>query len=198
MPSLLPLSAGLAPHTAAPCSMLDTLRYRTALEKEAQCIKAAAEAAAKTLALSAHGDDTLRAGSTGGSIGGPSSPARGGAGGAGAGDAEGAMRSSGTLGSSLGSPGGGATSPSLGISGRLPKFNSQFDRNRHVPEFVPKVAYAERYDRDFGSMGTTNSAIGEGCGDLANITSPTSAKRDFTKAFADRTHLVSPSIAGRR
>lgn len=184
--------------------MLDTLRYRTALEKEAQCIKAAAEAAAKTLAESAHGDDTLRAGSTGGSLSAPSSPARGsaaGGAGAGAGDADGAMRSSGTLGSSLGSPGGGATSPkgsSLGLSGRLPKFSSQFDRNRHVPEFVPKVAYAERYDRDFGSMGTTNSAIGEGCGDLANIASPTSAKRDFTKAFADRTHLVSPSIAGRR
>lgn len=161
-------------------NMLDTLRYRNALEKEAKFTKLAAEQAAKELSMT-------------------SSPR------AGEGDAPASPGLNDSMRSTASAPAGTLSSPlsaskTLGISGRLPQFTNGWDRQRHVPEFKPKIEYAERYDRQYGSMGTTNQAFGEGCEALSALDPPKdgNAKRNFLKAFADKNHLVSPSIGGVR
>jgi hypothetical protein len=159
-------------------NMLDTLRYRNALEKEAKFTKLAAEQAAKELEAT-HLSASPREGEA------PASP--------GLNDS---MRSTASAPAGMTSP--LSASKTLGISGRLPQFTNGFDRQRHVPEFKPKIEYAERYDRQYGSLGTTNQAFGEGCAALSALDPPASPKRNFLKAFADKNHLVSPMIAGQR
>lgn len=162
-------------------TMLDTLRYRNALEKEAKFTKMAAEQAAKELNLTS----SPREGEA------PASP--------GLNDS---MRSTASAPAGM-TAGAGLTSPlsaskTMGISGRLPQFTNGYDRERHVPSFKPKVDYAERYDRNYGSLSTTNQAFGEGCAALSALDPPASPKRNFLKAFADKNHLVAPSIGGVR
>jgi hypothetical protein len=60
-----------------------------------------------------------------------------------------------------------------------------------------QVAYAERHHRDYGPMSTSSASFGEGCAELAALDSPKHPKRDFTKAFNDKAHLVAPVIGGR-
>lgn len=115
-------------------NMLDTLRYRHALEKEARYTKAATEAAAAK-ALS---DETLRAGVDAA----PSSPGL---------HAGAASRTASSLDRSLSSTAAGSPGRKLGLSGKVPQFTSNFDRTRHVAEFVPKVRARPRSILDAGA-----------------------------------------------
>ena len=59
-----------------------------------------------------------------------------------------------------------------------------------------QVAHAEKYARSYAPGESSNSMYGDGCGDAAILESPKHPKTDFTRAFNDKGHLVSPSIEG--
>lgn len=158
-------------------NMLDTIRYRDALNRELKHTKKAIEAEVTAIIASETAAASGGSGTLSRSLGSPTRAAAGVGGGSG----------------TLASP-----DRTLGLSSRIPKIAHQYDRSRHVDEFTPKLAHAEKYERDYGSTLPTSSAIGEGCGDVKILQSPAHAKHFAIAKMSGSVHLVSPMISGTR
>jgi hypothetical protein len=100
-----------------------------------------------------------------------------------------------TSGSRAPAHGSAAELRSTGLAGVIPRFQSAYDRGRHVAEFSTRKLPAEmKYTRAYGPVRSTSSEIGEGC--FEDLKPPAEGKGDFSKAFASR--FVHPTVFGMR
>ncbi len=85
--------------------------------------------------------------------------------------------------------------PVSGLSSMLPRYTSQYDRERAVPEFnTRKLPLARKYERNYGPVRSTSSDIGEGCFDKQLLHAPDHGVGDFTMTFASR--YAHPTVFG--
>ena len=153
-------------------SSREARRWQDALSKEARFAKLAAEATAARSAAQAGGGGGGVCGGVCGVCGGASPT------------------------SSPAPPPAAPAAAAVGLRAALPRCASGYDRSRYVSEFVPKVAYAVRYARDYGGLLPSSAALGEGCSSPSALVASAHTVRDFSTAFDDRVHLMAPSIAG--